>query len=85
MLHKWLLERAKGVLTKLPPNERATSTLVERVAKLLQDFGDLDAAEPLCREQVECRAQALGEHHADTLEAINNLALLLHQYCLDVL
>ena len=41
--------------------------------------GDLEAAEPLCREQVEGRAKALGENHADTLEAINNLALLLHQ------
>ena len=45
-----------------------------RVAKLLQDFGDLEAAEPLCREQVEGRAKALGENHTDTLEAINNLA-----------
>ena len=79
VLHKWLLDRAKGVLDALPAEERATSTLVDRVAKLLQDFGDLEAAEPLCREQVAGRAKALGENHSDTLEAINNLALLLHQ------
>ena len=29
--------------------------------------------------QVENRTKQLGEHHADTLEAVNNLALLLHQ------
>ena len=52
VLHKWLLERAKSVLAALPAEERATSTLVDRTAKLLQDFGDLEAAEPLCREQV---------------------------------
>ena len=79
VLHKWLLDRAKAVLNALPEEERKTSTLVDRTAKLLQDFGDLEAAEPLCREQVEMKAKALGEHHADTLEAINNLALLLHQ------
>ena len=79
VLHKWLLERAKKVLEDLPAEERGTSTLVDRVAKLLQDFGDLEAAEPLCREQVESRAKALGEHHSDTLDACNNLALLLHQ------
>ena len=28
---------------------------------------------------MESRTKALGEHHADTLEAVNNLALLLHQ------
>jgi tetratricopeptide (TPR) repeat protein len=79
VLHKWLLERAKKVLEELPSEQRGTSTLVDRVAKLLHDFGDLEAAEPLCREQVESRAKALGEHHTDTLEACNNLALLLHQ------
>ena len=67
VLHKWLLEQAKKVLDALPADERETSTLVDRTAKLLQDFGDLEAAEPLCREQVESRSKALGEHHADTL------------------
>jgi len=79
ILHTWLLDRAKVMLDALPRDERDKSTLVDRTAKLLQDFGDLEAAEPLCREQVESRTKALGEHHSDTLEAVNNLALLLHQ------
>jgi len=79
ILHKWLLERAKACLDALPNEERAKSSLVDRTAKLLQDFGDLEAAEPLCREQVDTRTKTLGEHHSDTLEAVNNLALLLHQ------
>ena len=79
VLHKWLLDRAKACLDRLPAEKRATSTLVDRTAKLFQDFGNLEAAEPLCREQVELRTKQLGEHHADTLEAVNNLALLLHQ------
>jgi hypothetical protein len=45
----------------------------------MQEHGDLSAAEPLLREQCAGRAAKLGPRHADTLEAVNNLALLLHQ------
>ena len=45
----------------------------------LQEHGELEAAEPLLREQYEARRAALGLKHADTLDGVNNLALLLHQ------
>ena len=78
-LHRWLLGRAKAALDTLDDSSRATSKLLDRVASLLQEHGELAAAEPLCREQVAGRNAKLGENHPDALDAANNLALLLHQ------
>ena len=78
-LHRWLLRRAKAALDTLDDSSRATSKLLDRVASLLQEHGELAAAEPLCREQVAGRNAKLGENHPDALDAANNLALLLHQ------
>lgn len=78
-IHRWLLGEARVALDKIPTAERSTSRLLDHVASLLQEHGDLTAAEPLLREQCEGRAAKLGPRHADTLEAVNNLALLLHQ------
>ena len=44
---------------------------------LLQDKGDLAAAEPLYREALEVRRATLGNRHPDTLASIGNLGLLL--------
>lgn len=74
-----MLGEARAALDKMPTSERATSRLLDHVASLLQEHGDLAASEPLLREQCAGRAAKLGPRHADTLESINSLALLLHQ------
>jgi len=78
VLHRWLLGRAKLALGTMDEESRATSKLLDRVVSLLQEHNDLESAEPLCYEQVAGRRRSLGPKHADTLDAINNLALLLH-------
>ena len=77
-LHRWVLGRAKALLKTLEPEARRASNMVDHIAKLLQDFGELEEAEPLCREVVEARKAKLGANHADTIEAVNNHAMLLH-------
>ncbi len=42
-----------------------------------QEQGDYAKAEPVFREALAIREQAYGDHHADTAESVNNLAVLL--------
>ncbi|KAL1496380.1 hypothetical protein AB1Y20_016335 [Prymnesium parvum] len=79
LLHRWVLSRAKELLQGLDDAARKSSSMVDHIAKLLQDFGQFEEAEPLCREVVEARKERLGANHADTIEAVNNHAMLLHQ------
>merc|ERR1712087_59561 len=79
LFHRWLLSHAKKALDTLADEDRGASKLLDRVATLLQEHNDLESAEPLCRELVAGRKKKLGPRHPDTLEAVNNLALLLHQ------
>ena len=48
------------------------------MGSLLEDKGDLAAAEPLYREAMEGLRETLGIRHPGTLSSINNLAGLLH-------
>ena len=54
-----------------------TEMRIENLGGLLQDKGDLAAAEPLSREALEVRRETLGNRHPDTLISINNLGILL--------
>ena len=47
------------------------------VALLLRARGKLDEAEPLLREALAARREALGDTHPSTLVSINNLGDLL--------
>ena len=59
--------------------DRHPSTLisVHNLGHLLKAKGDLAAAEPLFREELEVLRETLGNRHPDTLTAIGNLGLLL--------
>lgn len=57
--------------------ERATSSLINNLALLLQCQGRLGDAEPLYREALAGRRKGLGDRHRDTLVAVQNLADLL--------
>jgi tetratricopeptide (TPR) repeat protein len=73
----WVADAGRGALAVLPAAERATSTLIDRVAKLLQDQGKLNEARLLFEERmVGCQA-AFGDADPKTLTSINDLADLL--------
>ena len=46
---------------------------------MLSDQGKLGEAEPLCREALAARKEALGERHPSTLSSMNSLAVLLRK------
>jgi len=77
IMRKWMVESGKEALLGLPEEERAVSALQNNLAKLLQDQGKLNEAEPLFREALEGRRRTLGDTHPSTLNSINNLGLLL--------
>ena len=77
-LRAWLAQTALAELAKLPAAERATSALINNVARLLEAAGKLGEAEPLYREAFEGRRETLGPTHPHTLTAMGNLAGLLH-------
>ena len=66
-----------AALARLPAEERGTSPLINNLASLLQDTGDLAGAELLYREALEASRETLGDRHPNTLSSINNLATLL--------
>ena len=49
---------------------------IDRLGGLLQEKGDLAAAEPLLREALEVRRETLGDRHLSTLLSTRNLGLL---------
>ena len=53
-------------------------TSLNNLAALYQDMGDYAKAEPLFRQALEIRKQALGENHPDYANSLNNLAVLYH-------
>ena len=53
-----------------------TEMRIENLGGLLQDKGDLAAAEPLLREALEVRRETLGDRHLSTLLSVRNLGLL---------
>jgi len=78
IMRRWMVESGKGALLGLPEEKRAVSALQNNLAKLLQDQGKLDEAEPLFREALEAQRHTLGDTHPGTLLRIHNLASFLN-------
>jgi tetratricopeptide (TPR) repeat protein len=73
----WVADAGRGALAALPQAERATSTLINQVARLLHDQGRLDEARPLLEEALAGQFKVLGDAHPYTLNASGNLGMLL--------
>ena len=78
-MRRWLAEAGRAALARLPPSERGTSALINRLATLLQYQGDREGAEPLFREALKARREVLGDRHPSTLTSIGYLADLLRE------
>jgi len=65
-LREWLAAEGQAALARLPAAARGTSALINNLARLLQDMGELDAAEPLLREALQARRETLGDRHPGT-------------------
>jgi tetratricopeptide (TPR) repeat protein len=76
-LREWVADAGRAALGALPAAERATSSLLNKLAMLLYHQGRLDEARPLLEEALTGRRAALGDAHPDTLTSVNNLATLL--------
>ena len=76
-LRGWLASSAQEELAKLTPAERATSTLINSVGRLLQAQGDLEGAELILREAVDGCREVLGDRHPQTLASVNDLGWVL--------
>ena len=74
-LRGWVAAAGRRARDALP--ERGPSALLNAVALLLKQQGELAEAEPLYREALAARREALGERHPSTLTSLNNLAALL--------
>jgi len=68
LMEEWMVESGEEALAGLPEEERA---------RLLQDQGKLNKAEPLFRKALEALRRTLGDTHRDTLISINSLGVLL--------
>jgi len=77
-MRSWVVESAKRALDTLDSEKRATSLLLMDVANLLFKQAKYTDAEPLYREALEGLRRELGDAHPDTLNSINNLAVLLN-------
>ena len=51
--------------------------MIHSLGSLLREKGDLDGAEPLCREAADGRRETLGDRHPHTLASIGHLGGLL--------
>jgi len=78
MMKEWLVANGRERLSGLPREERATSSLISHLAKVLMELDKVEEAEMLIREAMEGREKALGPSHPNTLSTINNLAALLY-------
>jgi len=76
-LRDWLAQTGLDALDRLKPNERGMSRLIGNVARLMQEQGKHDEAEPLYREALNVRTEQLGRRAPDTILIVNNLAWLL--------
>jgi len=77
----WLVAQGEALQARretLGDRHRDTLTSINNLASLLQDNGDLAAAEPLYREALQARRETLGDRHPDTLISINNFAVFLY-------
>ena len=78
-LREWLTAQAQAALARLPAEERGTSALINNLATLLQDQGQLDEARPLYEEALQACRETLGDRHPSTLTSIYNLGALLEE------
>jgi tetratricopeptide (TPR) repeat protein len=60
-----------------------TATVLNNLALLLENQGDLAAARPLYERALAIREKALGPEHPETATGLNNLASLLRELELD--
>ena len=77
LLRDWVADSGRQALRALPAKLRGTSALLGTLALLLRDQGKLGEAEPLYLEALAARRETLGDRHPDTLNSINNLAILI--------
>ena len=77
-LKEWLSCAGKEALNRLPMEERGTSKLINQLGMLLEEQGDLEAAELLHRHALHARGEALGGMHPETLISARNLGMLLY-------
>ena len=56
-----------------------TLRIASLLANLLNKSGKVDEAEELCNRSIEGFEKVVGPHHADTLRAINNRAIMLQR------
>jgi tetratricopeptide (TPR) repeat protein len=73
-----LYERALAITEKLRgPDHSDTALILNELALLLQDQGELAGARQLHERALTIRERVLGPDHTDTAESLNNLARLL--------
>ena len=77
LLRQAVVSVGRSALDAMPEDERATSTLLSNMGRLLKDMGELDAARPLYEEALAGRRATLGDTHPDTLTSINHMNSLL--------
>jgi tetratricopeptide (TPR) repeat protein len=74
-----LFERALAIREKaLGPEHPDTANILNNLANLLRDQGDLAGARPLLERALAILEKALGPEHPSTGTSLNNLAGLLH-------
>ena len=59
----------------MPAGDEGRPICSIRSARMLQDQGKYDEAEPLFREALKVRRETLGDRHPSTLASINNLGM----------
>ena len=77
-LRQWVTDAGCAVLATLPAAQRATSSLINHIALLLQEQGKLCEALPLLEEALVRERAALGNTHQSTLSSISNIGGLLY-------
>jgi tetratricopeptide (TPR) repeat protein len=76
-LRAWMAFAGKAALSRLPVEQRGTSSLISYAAILLRKQGKLVEAESLFREKWESAVRVLDKDHPERINSIANLGLHL--------
>ena len=77
LLRAALASAGHAALDRMPDTRRNTSVLVNQLAMLLHDHGDLNGAATMFRDALKAHRKEFGSHDERTLQVIGNYGLLL--------